>query len=985
VGVVEGLCPRCLLAQGLDPGAPSSIPSDPTGRRRPHPAPWDPSGFAPIGRFGAGPARSVLLTLADSIGPVPRILLREAAAAGQAPAAPPSAPEGPADDGARGRYEFLGEIARGGMGAVLRGRDTDLGRDLVVKVLLEEHRNHAGLIRRFIEEAQIGGQLQHPGVVPVYELGCFEDRRPFFTMKLVRGLTLAALLEARPDPARDRPRFLSIFEAICQTMAYAHARGVIHRDLKPANVMVGSFGEVQVMDWGLAKVLPAEPVTAEATPGPDREASVETVRSRSPAYASRAGSVMGTPAYMPPEQARGEVEAVDERTDVFALGAILCQILTGQPPYSGRADVEVHREDTGGELAEAFGRLAACGAEAELLELARRCLAPDPEDRPRDAGAVARAMTAYLAGVQERLLAAELARVEAQARTVAERKRRRTQLRMAAGILVALGAGIAGMAIQWNRAEANFRKARSRFDLARDAIERFYTGASEDVLLKEPQLKPLREKLLGSALEFYKRLQASLEAESGEAPGAELAAAYERVGEVTGEIGSPITALDSLQRARAIRQRLAEEQPGSAEAQEALARVLARQSGFLSEVGRAAEALEALQPARAIRQRLADAHPGVARHRIDLARTDGRLAHLLHINLNRVPEALQAVERAVAAYAGLVRRDPTDTAAARGLGEARLIQGGIWLEVARTAEALDALGAAVAIYDELVRRHPEDLASRQELGHALTDRATAEAFLNRLDDAERFFRSALATSEALVRDQPNVSRYQFDLGKAHHSLAWLYARTNRKPAALEEYRKALQVLDRLAHDHPSVPVYVAMQGMALSNLGDALRALGRLDEALDTMRRAQQVAERLARENPQVNHYQRSRAFSQIVTASLLNEMGRRGEATTAYERALESYESLASKNASVIYNMACAHACLASLLAGEPGPSPSRRALAARHLDQAMASLRQAAEAGYRDRRSIAEDHDLDPLRSRPDFRRLMMDLAFPDDPFGN
>src|SRR5262249_4731327 len=158
---------------------------------------------------------------------------------------------------------------------------------------------------------------------------------------------------------------------------------------------------------------------------------------------------------------------------------------------------EIHHEGIRGDLAGAFGRLAECGADAELIELARGCLAPVATDRPRDAGAVARAMTAYLAGVQERLRAAELARVEAQARTVEERKRRTIQFRMAAGILLTLSAGIAGVATQWNRAEANFRKAQSRFDLAREAIERFYTGASEDVLFKEPQLKPLREKLLG--------------------------------------------------------------------------------------------------------------------------------------------------------------------------------------------------------------------------------------------------------------------------------------------------------------------------------------------------------------------------------------------------------------------------------------------------------------------------------------------------------
>ncbi len=124
-----------------------------------------------------------------------------------------------------GRYQLLGEIARGGMGSVLRGRDPDLGRDLALKVLLDQHRDRSDLVDRFVEEAQICGQLQHPGVVPVYELGTLADHRPFFTMKLVKGQTLAALLAGRSSPADDLPRFLSIFEAVCQTVAYAHARG----------------------------------------------------------------------------------------------------------------------------------------------------------------------------------------------------------------------------------------------------------------------------------------------------------------------------------------------------------------------------------------------------------------------------------------------------------------------------------------------------------------------------------------------------------------------------------------------------------------------------------------------------------------------------------------------------------------------------------------------------------------------------------------
>src|SRR5262249_55903098 len=161
----------------------------------------------------------------------------------------------------------------------------------------------------------------------------------YFAMKLVKGQTLATLLSERRDQEHDLPRFLAIFEHICQTVAYAHARGVIHRDLKPSNVMVGSFGEVQVMDWGLAKVLPRGSAANEPSGGTleDVETVIATVRSESGSDVSEAGSVMGTPSYMAPEQARGEVDQLDERCDVFALGSILCELLTGAPALTGRS------------------------------------------------------------------------------------------------------------------------------------------------------------------------------------------------------------------------------------------------------------------------------------------------------------------------------------------------------------------------------------------------------------------------------------------------------------------------------------------------------------------------------------------------------------------------------------------------------------------------------------------------------------------------
>ncbi|HKB05011.1 MAG TPA: serine/threonine-protein kinase, partial [Gemmataceae bacterium] len=358
-------------------------------------------------------------------------------------------------------YELFEQVGAGGMGVVYRAREIAFDRDVAVKILQERFHANSPASRRFLDEARITGQLQHPAIPPVHHMGTLPDGRPFLAMKLIRGETLADLLARTPAAgAPGSPNFIPVFAQVCQAVAYAHCRKVIHRDLKPTNVMVGAFGEVQVMDWGLAKELgrppQAEPGSGETSPDPAASADPEVTTDHRPLGGStddrtRAGQSVGTPGYMPPEQARGDLELVDCRADVFALGGVLCAILTGRPPYAGGGRAEVMRKASAAELDEAMSGLDSCGADAELVALCKRCLSVDCAARPRDAGEVAEAVTAHLAAAEERARQAELDRV----RVVEKRKRRRVQRTLAGaviGLMFAAGFGVA-LASLWQRAE----------------------------------------------------------------------------------------------------------------------------------------------------------------------------------------------------------------------------------------------------------------------------------------------------------------------------------------------------------------------------------------------------------------------------------------------------------------------------------------------------------------------------------------------------
>jgi serine/threonine protein kinase/tetratricopeptide (TPR) repeat protein len=380
---------------------------------------------------------------------------------GSHPGADSPATDLPAVPGYRVRHE----IARGGMGRVVAAYDLGLDRDVALKILLPGANSD-----RFVREAKITARLPHPGIPPVHALGTLADGSPFLAMKLIAGHTLVEEMKRA-----DRPRLLQAFLQVCQAVGFAHSRGIIHRDLKPANVMVGAFGEVQVMDWGLAKEVAGRkvadgPRSSEPLAGPlagtdPNQTTDDRAAAESTDDPTQAGTVLGTPAYMAPEQARGE--ATDARADVFALGGILCALLTGMAPFSGKSSREVIQRAAAADLAAAHARLDGCGADAEVVALCRHCLSPSRVDRPTNGQAVADGITAYLNGVQESLRAAEVARAaeasraeeatrtaaEANERAKAERRARRVQVIAASLLLLVLAGGIVGTTLGLFRAE----------------------------------------------------------------------------------------------------------------------------------------------------------------------------------------------------------------------------------------------------------------------------------------------------------------------------------------------------------------------------------------------------------------------------------------------------------------------------------------------------------------------------------------------------
>ncbi|WP_165245005.1 serine/threonine-protein kinase [Paludisphaera soli] len=754
-------------------------------------------------------------------------------------------------------YLIERELGRGGMGVVYLARQIEANRLVAIK-MVPSGRGRPEELVRFRLEGESLARLRHPNIVQVYEVGGV-DGRPFFSMEYVAGGNLASSFAEDAHAPADAA---ALVETLARAVHAAHQCGVVHRDLKPANILLDRDGAdasapvPKITDFGLAKHV-----------GDD-------------SGLTQTGQILGTPSYMAPEQASGGW-TVGVPADVYALGAILYEALTGRPPFRGDSPWDIMIQVVH-EAAPPPSRIRP-GLPRDLEVICEKCLAKKPEDRYSSADALAEDLRRWQEGRP------------IEARPVGAARRvwlwaRRHPAYAALGSLLAASvvAGVVGVAVQWRRAERHLDQSRRRLGLATRAIESFYTGVSRDVLLKQPELKELRESLLSTPVQFYGSLRDELEA-GGEADRATLAMLVDvlsRLGELNADVGREDDSLEAFRQAAETARRFLRDDPRDRPTRKALAEVLIKAAEVHARTSRPDQARAGLGEALGLLD-------GLLREEVDDPDSqNGRASCLLTLgDIECDEQHFELSERhyleSIAIRERLVARHPDHARYLDNLGA--------------TQNNLAILYAQWNRFDDAGRRFREGLDSRRrlagehgelpehlrKLSSSLNNVGSFFQNTDRMAEAPAYFREALTIQEALVRDHPTVALYQDDLAVTHENMAAYEAASGRRDRARAEYGQALKVRERLAADHPASLDYQTRLIQARTGLSAILLQDYEYMRAEAEALAAVEAADRASRLHSGSAEFRRLRAETSRQLGDVFAATGRSARAESAYSAAL--------------------------------------------------------------------------------------------------
>jgi len=717
------------------------------------------------------------------------------------------------------RYEIRRELATGGMGRIFEAWDVRNRRTVAVKVLL---RAGPDALRRFVREARITARLQHPAIVPLYDAGRWPSGEPLFAMKLVAGRPLSEVA-ADARTIEERLALVPHMLAATEALAYAHEQRVVHRDLKPSNVLVGAFGETVVIDWGLAKDLDAARDDGDEG-APARDASLTAI-----------GKALGTPSYMPPEQARGD--EVDERADVYALGAMMYRVLAGEAPYAGSSSDEIIARVIDGPPAPLATR--APEVPPDLATIVTKAMARDPADRYPSAKDMAADLRRFSNGQLVSAHAYSLG-------TLLGRwvRRHRGVVAMTAALVIAVGV-TAGLAVrrvvrERDRADAAHviaERERASAITRRDAAERlvgFVISELRDRLKRAGRLDALAG--VGAQVDGYYETTAALGDENDADAIQRRAAALETLAEVEDARHAPAEARGLYDRARTARRRVIALR-GDEDARAAEVELVAKIARHELDFHGAATALPVAREAATL------ATGTSPRELVAAADAHGLLAKLLG-EVGDPNGAADEAARAVEIARSLAALEPDSARALRVLGAALLAMGRVDYE--RGLFDTPFLEESVTVRERLVAMAPDGVDDRLALSESWLRRALALRNKGRISDALAAARRMVALrEEAAARDLDNTESQRL-LSVGYDTLASIQMRALDSEAATESARRAIAIAERVMARNPSAPTIGDSLLLAYQRLGWIALKRKRFDEADGAFRSSLAIAERFA-------------------------------------------------------------------------------------------------------------------------------------------